>query len=397
MRPEAHRSDSSADRTLKKLLSLGEIDKTRSRDVTLPASRIAGYPFDNAEQAKAFHGALKLAEEAGAIGLEWRRHYENHELSRIRLVDVRRLADFMGEEYLPDRVDRLFEMLSIDELPGWCIDCLPPIKAAWRKGKSAYGMSLDESDRLAPLLLAVRVLADGPLPFTLDYRQFGARYLGDSKATKTIERPLAALFRQHWDAKAYSDRDIMQELNIVPLAHPVLMRGPFHIDVHPSSVSVQVSPYLGVPASWLEHVSATGTAAYVLTIENLSSFNEYTQSIQDSGVVLYTGGFPTKAFQRFYKQVVEEARAPVFHWGDTDPHGFLILKTLQQQIPGINLHPHLMDQPGGAAYNNVKLKELSRIVPVNAQVDELLSQLIDRGVGLVEQEEVRAVSPLANN
>ena len=296
-------------------------------------------------------------------------------------------------EYLPDRVDRLFETLSIDGLPDWCIACLLPSRLSWRKGKSAYGMSLDESDRLVPLLLAVRVLADGPLPVTLDYRQFGARYLGDSKATKTIERPLAALFRQHWDAKAYSDRDIMQELNVVPLAHPVLMRGPLLVGDEPSAVSVQVSPYLGVPASWLDHVSATGTAAYVLTIENLSSFNEYTQSIQDSGVVLYTGGFPTKAFQRFYKQVVEQARAPVYHWGDTDPHGFLILKTLQQQIPGICLHPHLMDQSDGADYSNVKLKELSRIVPVNAQVDELLSQLIDRGVGLVEQEEVEAVPP----
>ena len=250
---------------------------------------------------------------------------------------------------------------------------------------------------LIPLLLAVRVLAEGPLPVTLDYRQFGARYLGDSKATKTIERPLAALFRQHMDAKIYSDRDIMQELNIVPLAHPVLMRGPLRVGDEPSAVSVQVSPYLGVPASWLEDVSVTGTAAYVLTIENLSSFNEYTQSIQDTGVVLYTGGFPTKAFQCFYKQVVEQARAPVYHWGDTDPHGFLILKTLQQQIPDFCVHPHLMDQPNGEAYSNVKLNELSRIAPVNAQVDELLSQLIDREIGLVEQEEVKAMSPLAND
>ena len=138
----------------------------------------------------------------------------------------------------------------------------------------------------------------------------------------------------------------------------------------------------------------TGTAAYLLTIENLSSFNEYTQSIQDSGIVLYTGGFPTKAFQRFYKRVVEQARAPVYRWGDTDPHGFLILKTLQQQVPDISLHPHLMDQPDGAAYSSFKLNELSRILPVNAQVDKLLSQLIDQGVGLVEQEEAEAVAPL---
>jgi hypothetical protein len=71
----------------------------------------------------------------------------------------------------------------------------------------------------------------------------------------------------------------------------------------------------------------------------------------------------------------------VYQQGDTDPDEFLISKSRQQQIPGIRIHPRfiLMDQPHGVAFSNVKLKELSRIVPVNAQVDELLLQLIDRG------------------
>lgn len=387
--------DKAVNHTLQKLLALGEVEKNRKRDVTLPANRISGYPFGNAEQASSFHGTLKQAEMTGAIGLEWKKHYEGHELERIRLVDARKLAEFLGQTYLPDRVDQIFETLLIDELPDWCYPCLEQMKAAWRQGKPAYGLRLEESDRLSFLLAAIRALSDGPLQTTLDYRQFGARYLGDSKATKVIERPLAELFRQRWGSKIYNDRDVMQELNIVPLTHPVLMRGPIRVGTPSSAVSVQVSPYLGVPASWLGWVSVTGTAAYVLSIENLSSFNEYTRSIEDTGIVLYTGGFPTKAFQRFYALVVKQANAPVYHWGDTDPHGFLILKALQQQIPGTCLHPHLMDQPDGAAYSNVKLKELSRIVPVNTQVDELLAMLIDRGVGLVEQEEVEAVSPLS--
>lgn len=396
-RYQSVRGDGVLQAVLERLLGLGEVDKVRQRDITLPASRIAGYPFSDAEQADGFHAALKLAEEAGALRLEWRKHYEGHELARIRLSDIRRLADFMGVEYLPDRVNEVFGQLDTKDVPDWCKECLAQIQVAWRKGKSAYGLALTDVERLKPILQAVRVLTATPLMQTLDYRQFGARYLNDSKLTKAIERPLAALFRHCWGTRDLSDRDVMQKLNVVPLAHPVLMCGPMTVGTADSSVSVDVSPYLGVPDSWLQGVKVTEAPAYVLTIENLSSFNEYTQSIADGGIVLYTGGFPTSAFQAFYGNLVKQLQAPVYHWGDTDPHGFMILKTLQQQVPEYCVKPHLMDRPDGAPYSAVKLKELARIAPVNSKVDGLLERVIVRGTGCVEQEEVAAVSPHIEN
>ena len=384
-------------RVLEQLLRRGEVDKDRQRDITLPASRIPGYPLRNAEQASEFHAGLKLAEERGAVRVEWRKHHEGHELERLRLLDARTLADVLGLPFLPDRVNTVFEGINSEALPQWCRDCLEQMEVAWRRGKSIYGLSLHDSERLPPLVKALGVLAGGALSESLDYRQFGARYLGDSKATKAIDRPLAALFRQHWGMKTISDKDVMRSLNILPLSHPVLMRGPMKVGVNEPDLSVDIQPYLGVADRWLATVALTRKPDYVLTIENLSSFNEYTEGVQDGGVVLYTGGYPTRAFQRFYQKVVTQASVPLYHWGDTDPHGFLILKILQQQVPDAEVEPHLMDRPDGAPYSASKLRELTRIAPVNPSVDALIARVIERGVGLVEQEEVRALPPSNGN
>lgn len=382
---------------LERLLRKGEVDKDRQRDITLPLSRIDEYPLRDAEQAKDFHAGLKLAEEQGAVRLEWRKHHEGHELQRLRLEDARALADVLGLPFLQDRVISAFKGIDEVALPDWCRAYLEKLEEAWRSGKTLYGLSLGDSERLPYLVKALNVLSEGALQESLDYRQFGARYLGDSKATKSIERALATIFRQRWKNKNLRDKDVMQALNIVPLAHPVLMRGPMKVGVTEPELNVDIQPYLGVADRWLKMVALTRKPDYILTIENLSSFNEYTEAVQDAGVVLYTGGYPTHAFQRFYQKIVTQASVPLYHWGDTDPHGFLILKSLQQQVPDAEIMPHLMDCPDGAPYSASKRKELTRIVPVNPSVDALLARVVERGSGLVEQEEVRALPPRIRN
>lgn len=380
---------------LEKLLTTAEPDKPRSRDVTLPASRMNGYPFSAADDTQQFHATLKQAQEARAIKLEWRKHYEGHELERIRLLDPRALAEFLGKTFLPDAVNTLFATLDVTGVPDWFSVILDDLKAAWYKGKTLYGMKYQDADRLHDVIKAITALDSSPLEHTLDYRQFGARILGDSKRTRLIEPNLAGIYRHYWQATGMSDRDIMQQLNIVPMVHPVLMTGPFRISYQGRSVDADISPYIGMHDVWLETVEVTSGPGYILTIENLSSFNEYTQSIRDNAIVLYTGGFPTSAFQKFYGLLANQVSAPLLHWGDTDPHGFMILKTLQACVAGKSIQPYLMDHPQGALYSQKALRDLERVKPINPTADEMIDILIARGVGLVEQEEVSALSPLS--
>ena len=379
---------------LRDLLNKGQVTHDRRRDITLPATRIEGYPFEDAETSKAFHATLILAQRAGAINIEWRRHYENEELLRIRLLHANKLAAFLKTDYLPDKLDSIFSRLDLSGTPAWLNESVDHLRDQWIKGKTAFGLSVEDADKLPDIIKAVSLLKEG-LPQTepLDYRQFGARYLGNSKRTKEIAHALAALYQQHWSLSGWRDQDILAQLNLIILHHPILIRGPVMLSDGEQQLRADIYPCIGVPVKLFAHVEFIKTPTYVLSIENLSSFNEYTRSIRDDGLIFYTGGFPDSALQNAYQKLVG-SDAPVFHWGDTDPHGFMILKTLQNNIAPHTVQPHLMDLPDGQSYTPSQIKSLQKLKPVNAPVDALLDELIVRGYGCVEQETVQARAPV---
>lgn len=382
---------------LQRLLAGGETLKERSRDVTLAAGKIPGYPFENALQIREFHGYLQLAADTGAIKLEWQAYYENQQLARIRLLDARALAHFLDRDFLPDRIDAVFTALDRDHLAPWLQEALDLMRNKWQQGQMAFGLGIEDADRLHDVLRAASQLSTGlAAGDTLDYRQFGARYLGNSKRTKELVNNLAALLRWHTGLKDLKPQDLLRQFNLVPLQQPVLLTGPVQLSDGKQTLNIDVYPYIGVPESFLGSIEPAAAATYILTIENQSSFNEYTASISDGGIVIYTGGFPTSRLQRFYRHLTDAIAAPCYHWGDTDAYGFEILKTLQQIAPERIVTPHLMN-PGsgtGARYSREQLAHLQRLLPVNAVTDGVISKLLAQGVGLQEQESQVARSPL---
>jgi hypothetical protein len=307
------------------------------------------------------------------------------------------LASFLDHDFLPDRVANIFSGIDTSDAPAWVGDAMGRIRQKWLTGKSVYGLSIEDADKLDDIVTTVAVLEALPSDVTFDYRQFGARYLGNSKRTRELTAPVAALFREQLKLQGMQEKDVLRQLNLVPLSHPVLIHGPLNFTDRGKTISADIQPYIGIPAAFLGDFHFIHPAQYVLSIENLSSFNEYTENIHDGGVVVYTAGFPTRSLQTFYRRLVSTAGAPVYHWGDTDPHGFLILKTLQNvavDTTGISVMPHLMGGVAGGAYSDNQLSTLKRLVPVNPHVDALLCALIEEKSGLAEQEMIAASSPL---
>ena len=397
MAPRIPSVSEKARKILLKLLNKGELRIDRSRDVTLPASRIQDYPFEDARDSRDFHTFMELAADAGPIALEWKRHYEGVELLRVRLLDPSALASFLKRDFLPDRVANIFSDIDTSSAPTWVCDALEQLRQKWLTGKSMYGLSVDDADKLHDIVTTVTALDNLPADVTFDYRQFGARYLGNSKRTRELAAPLAALFREKLNLQGMKEKDILRQLNLVPLSHPVLIHGPLQLTDGRKLITTDIQPYIGVPSAFLAKFNYIRLARYVLSIENLSSFNEYTENIHDGGVVIYTGGFPTRSLQMFYQRLVSTASTPVYHWGDTDPYGFLILKKLQEvagDITSISVMPHLMDATGGDVYSYSQLSALKRLLPINPHVDALIRTLIEKRTGLVEQELISASSPL---
>ena len=386
-----------ARKVLLELLNKGELQIGRSRDVTLPASRIPDYPFEDAHVSRDFHAFIKLAADAGPIALEWKRHYEGVELLRVRLLDPPALASFLERDFLPDRVANIFSDIDTSNAPTWVCGVLEQLRQKWLTGKSMYGLSVDDADKLHDIVTTVTVLDNLPADVTFDYRQFGARYLGNSKRTRELAAPVTALFREKLNLLGMREKDILRQLNLVPLSHPVLIHGPLELTNGRKIITTDIQPYIGVPSEFLAEFNYIRLAHYVLSVENLSSFNEYTENIHDGGVVIYMGGFPTRSLQVFYQRLVSTANTPVYHWGDTDPYGFLILKKLQEvarDITSISVIPHLMDATDGDAYSDNQLSTLKRLLPINPLVDALVRTLIEKRTGLVEQESIPAASPL---
>ncbi|BCO31204.1 hypothetical protein TspCOW1_13070 [Thiohalobacter sp. COW1] len=378
---------------LEGLLSRGEVQRERVRDITLPASKIQGYPFSNAAKLDDFHEYLGLAEGKGAVRREWRRYYEGTELKLIRLADVAALADFLGRPLLGASVDAAFSKLDQSDAPAWLLACLEVIRERWLEGKNAYGLSVDHADRLPALVQAICGIESLSPESQLDYRQFGARFLGDSKLTRQLEAPLAAIYRERLGLKDHRAGEVMAQINLVPLEHPTLLRGPLTLHQGEDRINADVAPYIGVPAGYLSQFQMTSMPAYILTIENQSSFNEYTRHFPRSGMVIYTAGYPTRALQRFYGALAEktaDAGTPLYHWGDTDVDGFRILKCLQAAAGTRSVVPHQMDIESGERYTDRQISQLRQMMPINPVADRLVESLAHRGYGACEQESTEA-------
>ncbi len=388
---------SRANQVLRKLLDLSQSNPNRVRDVTLPVSRIQDYPFRNATLSREFHLELQLAEEAGVISVKWRRHYEHEELVQIRLLSQQKLVGFLGETPLRDRVDATLDGIDLTGAPDWLVDAMKKLEVNWLKNQRAFGLSVDDGQKLPDVIRAITALMElgGE---TLDWRQFGARYLNDSKRLSSISGPVCAILKAQFCLENLSNSDILRQFNLEKLAHPVLIHGPFSVGDENQTVDASIYPYIGIPVCLLKNIRLYRTPTYLLTIENLSSFNEYVNSIDDGGIVLYTAGYPVRALQNFYSSLVEQSKlTKVFHWGDTDPDGFLILKTLQQNLGEIPVHPHQMEpEPGeGIGFTKTQLKKMRDMLPISPTVDTVLKKLVERGAGLTEQESNIPFSPLS--
>lgn len=384
----------SASATLHRLLDIAETQPDRKRDVTLPTKRIAEYPFVSAQKMRQFHADLALAEQAGAIRLEWVKYSEDVQLERIRLLSVSALSEFLKRPLREARINQAFNKLFQDDMPPWLEAACTMAQERWARGKKAFGLGLDDAGKWANVIQAARILDAGlPDGLTMDYRQFGARYLGDSKLMNSLEGPLATLFQWRWEVKGMRPQDAMRELNLVPLEQPVLLRGPLSFGDGRQELSGWVFPYIGVPPGLLRQARFSGPSSYLLTIENLSSFLEHAKNIQDNGTIIYTAGYPTSALQEFYGSIVSQMDRPVFHWGDTDLHGFQILKVLQKCYNKTSIVPHLMDQPDGD-YPDKELKKLLDLKPINPAADALIERITKRRKGKIEQEYVRAEPPV---
>jgi DNA topoisomerase VI subunit A len=176
-------------------------------------------------------------------------------------------------------------------------------------------------------------------------RTFSRRACGDSKAVEAGTARLERVLRQRFNLPWTRPGETLTALGIEKFPWPVLIRAKLCLA---GGGEIDARPYFGLPPEMAMEISVTGPVPYLLIIENLASFNRHAREISDGGVLVYSGGFPSRATLSLIRRldITLPAAVPFFHWGDADHHGRLILDHIASAI-GRPLHPHLMDRPDG--------------------------------------------------
>ena len=163
-------------------------------------------------------------------------------------------------------------------------------------------------------------------------RTFSARHLSDSKAFERLKSIFCGVWAKYNGLDEWDADELLQALGLEKKPHPVLLRGPLLLQQKERISDLSCfQPYIGMPRELLGSVVPKHSPAYVLTIENLTSFFRHAREIQDDGLILFTNGFPNPDIQKFLSRLDSDLpqSTPFYHWGDTDVDGLRILNFIR--------------------------------------------------------------------
>lgn len=348
----------------------------------------------------AIHAALGNAEAAGCIALEWGWGAAAQDLLRLRLLDADCLAQWLGVPRASESVARISGLLDplLDDAPEWLRDAYGAALNQWGRGQSAF--RIDVTDTVGGLELFKTALAVSRSEHQgLDLRRFSARLLGDSKAVERQLGRLADLLRRNPEWEPIDDnKDLFRLLGLEKFPPPLLVKGPLLLQLRGVPLDVTgITPYLGVSPDAVESIEPTGEIPYLLTIENLASFQRHVREIEDRAVVIYTAGFPGPDLIRVLQHLdrVLPARCRFLHWGDRDVGGLRIFAQLAAAVTAHDVQPHLMDVPGSNSdgFSESDRRTLEDYAFRSDRFCSLARRWLDVGLGPLEQESLDPAAP----
>lgn len=386
---------------LHKLLKSAE--KGGQRPLPITDKRAPEYFADTSFPAReAIHAVLENAQAQGAVQLEWGTGAAEKDLKRIRLLEADRLAAFLGMERAADTAARLAQAIEplIQNAPEWLRAVYSQALDKWQKGENALGYKADEVDTLSKLFRAALAVTRGEQQ-NLDLRRFSTRSVGDSKFIEKNESGLARLLRfdpTNVELQDLDSKELFEALGLQKFTPPLFIKGPLAVTYSGAELDISVArPYLALSPDCVDSIELVCTPAYVLSIENLASYQRYTREISDDAVVLYTGGFPGPAFRTFLVSLdtVTPDNISFFHWGDIDLGGLRIFECLARCLKR-PLQAHQMVLPGmsGNLFSASEIRQLEKYKALRNNTGKLAVKWLESKSPKVEQEGVEPISPL---
>ncbi|WP_019197724.1 Wadjet anti-phage system protein JetD domain-containing protein [Afipia birgiae] len=311
-------------------------DRTRQ-----PAER-APADFPSAAERAAFDRLLADAERQGAISVVKGRGEAQHLTERIRLRDAVRLYEFLGRIPAVERARAAVSRLWASVAPKHtdAVGARDSIIDGWLRGQRPFSISFEQADQAVEFITALdAVLARDPMD-RRDLRTYSGQTTGNTKLLERYASRIINFLKQIGRLDAdLSDNEAMASLGLEKFSQPVLLAGPVRL----AGVDLAGLVYVGLPPEQAPAIEPAGAIRSIITIENLASFNRHVrEALQADDVVVYTGGFPSRAVAA---ALVAISRWPgitrIHHWGDIDEGGLRIALHLTSLV-SIPVLPHLM-------------------------------------------------------
>ncbi|MDR6412595.1 Wadjet anti-phage system protein JetD domain-containing protein [Paraburkholderia terricola] len=340
--------DALATTLLTKLLAIGEKVSAgrRIRAASLTASALKRYSESrNLLERESFEAAVRAAEDAGAVELEYEKGLgSDRAIVRITLLQVDALATFLGQ---PTR--RSTTARARASLADWfeIFPVLESILLRWESLYKARGIgserAMDWADAAAVI---VHMKQDARVcEEDLPIREVSAKLFLDSKRIEQLTAPLDVLLSGDIDAEPRVASDVWAELGLRREDQPVRLAGA--VVVRRQRVTALLdTPYGAFSAPTV--LGIDGTPAFVLTIENQTTFHSEAKRRADDNVLLiYTAGMPSPAWRAMYERLLAGLPfgTPILHWGDVDEGGFRIAANVAEAARRVGhvLQPYRMN------------------------------------------------------
>jgi len=319
----------------------------RNAGANTPTARIDESRFRSVADWDEFLSVLTAIERKGGVHLVRIRREGTDHIRTVRLADPAIVYDTLGR--IPSAQSAAAAIAPVTQVEDGknIADLIARIEAGWARHKTLFGLKPGQSERLdkaVRLTRALRRKAHVNDLRQIDFRTFSRAAVGDSKALADTLQAVAALLQSTDPERlaGLTPEAVITLHGVERLPSPVLLAGSVALD----GVSLPCAEYLGFPGEVAERLSLTDPPAYLLTIENFTSFIRHARERVpiDGGLALYTGGFPSRAVLAVLMRLAAQSPAPLYHWGDIDLGGLRIFRTIEQALvtQGHTLRPHLM-------------------------------------------------------
>ena len=296
--------------------------------------------------------ALQHLAAQGCLRLHWRKWEEDNWLDKVDLVgkNAEAIYKLLGRTPLDEQETMLARLLA-EHSPkvDWHIDFLRWVQRQLDTHASVapLRLSTDAADVEwnRDLLAALGAMTELNEPML--ERKFSVQLFGNSKRFEDLRQAIVRILRRHDpesiiygdDGKALLRAHMLERTpEYVPIAGPLVLQTKDRLlDLTP------FVPNVALPATILHSAKVSSCRADVLiTVENLTSFNELAFAKPDSVLAIYTGGFASPTVIALLRIIyTKHPDLLFFHWSDMDVGGLRILAHLRKNFGGIK--PLAMD------------------------------------------------------